>query len=75
MLHVLTGHDKDASDQLENAQYHPLSGTTSQQAVQKGQLEKHNSKLTRRHTYNGTATAANDIFKSAPHVPPVTSSR
>ena len=66
MLHVCTGHGKDNGDQLEDAQYHPLSGKTSQQALQKGQLKKHKCKLTRRHTYNGTATAANDLFERSP---------
>lgn len=67
MLYVHTGHDKD-SNQPENVQYYPLSGTTSQQALIK--LQKLNSELTRRHTYNGTGTAATDLFETSPHIPP-----
>lgn len=69
--HVHTGHGK-GNNELENIQYHPLSGQASQQALHKGQLEKHNNAITRRHTYNGTGTLGNDIFETAPHFPPLT---
>ena len=53
--------------QLENVQYHPVSGSESQQSL--GQLQQRNGNITRRHSYNGRSTPLQDVLETAPQSP------
>ena len=55
------------NDQLEHAQYHPLSGAGSQQDIRK--IAVKNKGLTRRNTYNGTSSPMEDLLGTAPSFP------
>jgi len=62
---IAAGHGKDKEGQLENVQYHPVSGAGSQQELHKLKIKN----ITRRNSWNGRSTPLVDMLGTAPHFP------
>ncbi len=63
---VAAGHGKNKEGQLENVQYHPVSGAISQQELQK--LKKLHRNITRRSSWSGRSTPMEDMLGTRPHL-------
>ena len=63
---VAAGHEKDKEGQLENVQYHPVSGASSQQELHK--LKRINRNITRRHSWGARSTPVEDMLGTRPHL-------
>ncbi len=64
---VAAGFGKDKEGQLENVQYHPVSGADSQQQLHK--VQNKNKNITRRNSWNGRNTLLEDMLGTGPHSP------
>ncbi len=65
-VNVAAGHGKHKEGQLENVQYHPVSGATSQQELHK--LKIKNSNITRRNSWSGRSAPLVDMLGVRPHL-------